>query len=227
MNNRLRLRAFCLIAAAVICASLFSCSGNTAGRQKTDVMKDAFDLLDEMIGSEYYLKGLGVTEDRYGEKLRMLRETDLSKPDSVFRITQDSDAFVQTVFGSPLSECDGSENLREFVKSRAKSSFFSYYFIPLSYTSSTIATGSIALASYLVATASGYDPDLSEEDFLIYFYEGFALCVEVSGDEYGMRSVLIHPYFIGTAAHATEEDVKELLGIKGNPGDPAVSKVKG
>ena len=227
MNNRLRLRVFCLIAAiVVICPVLFSCSGNTAARQKTDVMKDAFDLLDEMIDSEYYLKGLGVTEDRYGEKLRMLRETDLSKPDSVFRITPDSDAFVQTVFGSPLSECDGSENLKEFVKSRAKSSFFSYYFIPLFYTSSTIATDSVALASYLVSTASGYDSDLPEEDFLIYFYDGFALCVEVSGDEYGMRSVLIHPYFTETAAPETEDEVKELLGIKGDPGDPAISKIK-
>ena len=70
MNNRLRLRVFCLLAAvAVICSALFSCSGNTADRQKTDVMKDAFDLLEEMIDSEYYLKGLGVSEDRYGENL--------------------------------------------------------------------------------------------------------------------------------------------------------------
>lgn len=226
MNNK-RLRVFCLLAAvAVICSALFSCSGNTADRQKTDVMKEAFDLLEEIIGSEYYLKGLGVSEDRYGENLRMLKTTDLGKPDSIFRFTPDSDAFVKTVFGSPLSECDGSEKLKEFVKSRAKSSVFSYYFIPLYYTSSTFATDSVALASYFVSTASGYDPDLPKEDFLIYFYNGFALCVEVSGDEYGMRSVLIHPYFIGTAAHATEEDVKELLGIKGNPGDPAISKVK-
>ena len=221
-------RAVALLAlSAILFTALFSCSGNTADRQKTDVMKEAFDLLDEMIGSEYYLKGLGVSEDRYGENLRMLKTTDLGKPDSVFRLTPDSDALVQKVFGSPLSECDGSEKLKEFVKSRAKSSFFSYYFIPLFYTSSTIATDSVALASYLVSTASGYDPDLPKEDFLIYFYDGFALCAEVSGDEYGMRSVLIHPYFIGTVAHATEEDVKELLGIKGNPGDPAISKVKG
>ncbi len=198
MNNRLRLRVFCVIAAvAIICAFAAGCAQKNDKPQRRDVVKDAFALLSDWID-----RGIAESDgdEWYAQNWKAFEGIDFDKPRAVYSLEPDMDSLSRA---SGVGSSGYGERVNEYIGKLLDSSFLK-----------TAAVGSdvkkSAFASLAQVGVSGYNPEIEENGWYIYFYDSCVIALTVTGES-GYCSAVVCPVSCEGVECGSTEDVRAFL----------------